>query len=836
MANETFTVTETIVLKPGGGDADGDNVIDPGEIVRTTVTITNNSTTPTPVDAIGLQFSQTLNGMTLFDQVGLGDINVSPIAFGDSYTAVGNTLLEVGNATGQTGPQSSIAGHVTDNDLEFFGGTFTISAFQATSAQGGAVTMITSGADMGSFTYVSNDGFTGTDTFTYTIRDTGLDGIAGNSDDLTSTATVTITVANKVWYVDNAAGPGGDGTSTNPFNSLADVSGATGPDAAGDIIYVNTGNSAYAGGVTLLDNQTLHGEGTALVVGGFTLAAAGTDATIVNAVGNGVTVEQGNTLTGFTVGNTTGYDIANTTTATVGTLNISNVTLNGTGGLIRADSGGTINATLDSATSTGGSTSAILLSNVDNSSFTVTGTTAIDDATADGILIQNSDNSTFTFTGGVTILNDGGANGDGVDLLTNTGSTLNFNGGVNITVNGASAFGFRAQSSGTVNILDPGTTQITSNNGTALLVNPTTLNATLDSLTSGGGAQGISLTGMSGSLSIGTVGINGQSGNGVEVINSTGSLTINGGSIGNSNDPGGDAFHVFGGTGAVTVAASLTKTSAGNIVDVQNHGTGAISFSGNLSATGGVNNGMLLNNNASGNITFSGASKVLNTGTSNAVTISSNGANIDFTGGNLDIDTTSGIGIAAGTIGIATGGTLTVSGSGNTITSTTGSAFVLNGTDSDGITFQSISRNGGTATAIFIKDAGTGGFTVTGTGSTANSGGTIQNVSDGGSDFVSTVGVGLYVENTSNISLSNMLFGNGTTMGNFSIRGQNVTNFTLRDSVLNGLSGDMAGDPVPPDPAVARLEIDHIFRRAGRRRPVRGQLHCGRLLRQFADR
>ena len=63
---------------------------------------------------------------------------------------------------------------------------------------------------------------------------------------------------------------------------------------------------------------------------------------------------------------------------------------------------------------------------------------------------------------------------------TNTG-TYNFNGGVNITVNGTGAFGFRAQSSGTVNILNPdGDNQITSNNGTALLINPTTLNATLE--------------------------------------------------------------------------------------------------------------------------------------------------------------------------------------------------------------------------------------------------------------------------------------------------------------------------------------------------------------------
>ena len=257
---------------------------------------------------------------------------------------------------------------------------------------------------------------------------------------------------------------------------LADVSGAAGADQAGDIIYLFEGN--YAGGITLLDNQTLWGAGTALTVNGTTLAAAGTDPVISNAAGSGVTVEQGNTLTGFTVGNTTGFDIANTAAASVGTLNVSNVTLNGSGGLFRADAGGTLNVQLDSATTSNAGATGILLSNVDNSSFSVTGVTTINDATTDGISVADSQNSTFTFGGLVTILNDAAsANGDGVDLQNNnappTDSTFNFSGGVDITVNGNNAFGFRAQSSGTVNISDPGgvTTQITSNNGTALLIN-----------------------------------------------------------------------------------------------------------------------------------------------------------------------------------------------------------------------------------------------------------------------------------------------------------------------------------------------------------------------------
>ena len=137
-----------------------------------------------------MQFTETLHGMTLFNQAG-NDINVSPIAFNDSYTAIGNTLLEVGNATSQTGPQKSIAGMsptTTSNSSATRSTSRHRSVRRDISANGGTVTMVTSGADRGSFTYISAANFTGTDTFTYTIRDKGLDGIAGNADDLTSSA------------------------------------------------------------------------------------------------------------------------------------------------------------------------------------------------------------------------------------------------------------------------------------------------------------------------------------------------------------------------------------------------------------------------------------------------------------------------------------------------------------------------------------------------------------------------------------------------------------------------------------------------------------------------
>jgi len=189
MANETFSANQTTNLLI---DTDLDTVIDPGETVVTTVTITNNSTTPTPVDATGVSFTETLAGMTLVSQMG-ADVNVSPLAFNDSYNVIGNTTFTVSAADGVLNGPTAL--HSTlSADAEFFGATIGTNTATQTHIQttgtiattgGGSVTL---NAD-GSFTYNGAAGFTGNDTFTYTVSDGG-----GG----TANGTVTITVANRV--------------------------------------------------------------------------------------------------------------------------------------------------------------------------------------------------------------------------------------------------------------------------------------------------------------------------------------------------------------------------------------------------------------------------------------------------------------------------------------------------------------------------------------------------------------------------------------------------------------------------------------------------------------
>ena len=77
----------------------------------------------------------------------------------------------------------------------------------------------------GSFTYLPDAGFTGIDTFIVQVTDTVTP----------VTLTVNITVGEVVWYVNNQTGPnnaaGGDGRSTNAWETLAAAEAASTPNS-----------------------------------------------------------------------------------------------------------------------------------------------------------------------------------------------------------------------------------------------------------------------------------------------------------------------------------------------------------------------------------------------------------------------------------------------------------------------------------------------------------------------------------------------------------------------------------------------------------------------------
>jgi uncharacterized repeat protein (TIGR01451 family) len=517
-------------------DVDGDGKADPGDTLRYTVGITNTGTTSATVAA----FNDTLDANT---SLVAGSVKVSPLAFDDSFSAIGHTLLAVGVAAPAGTPAVQVAGNLFTNDTEFLGDTFSLSTFQATSANGGTVNVNANGT----FTYLPAVNFTGgTDSFTYTIVDPG---------GLTGTATVFISVAHKVWYVNNGAGTNGDGRSSSPFNTLTNVNGAGGSgdaDGPNDFIYIHTGGGNHTGGLPLESGQTLIGQGVALVVGGFTLHPAGSRPTVTHSGGDAITLNSNNTVSGLNVltGGAALFGIKSLASS-VGNFTMNNASISGAGQPVDITNGGALNVVLDSVSTTssnnrginldgttgtftvnGGSLAGITGSDVRLNSGTVvfsySGT--INNTSNDSVEITNRTGGSATFSGAIT------DTGTGITLTSNTGSTNTFSGG--ISLNTGASIGLNATGGGTLTVT--GVNMITTTTGSALVVANTTIGAgdlTFRSISANGAPSGISLnnTGSSGNLLVTGVGTTDGSGGtiqnitnrGVEIISSHGNSLKN---------------------------------------------------------------------------------------------------------------------------------------------------------------------------------------------------------------------------------------------------------------------------------------------------------------------
>src|SRR5262249_52440073 len=165
-------------------------------------------------------------------------------------------------------------------------------ATNAATTGGGSITIGANGA----FTYTPPLGQdSGTDTYTYT----------GTAHSVARTATITFNISNVVWYVNPNAGVNGNGQSQAPWNATGNIKQqpTAGGANTGDIIYVYNGGALAnrTANIPLLANQTLIGEGVALVVNSVTLRAAGTKPSLTASSANVVSVTNGNTITGLTL-------------------------------------------------------------------------------------------------------------------------------------------------------------------------------------------------------------------------------------------------------------------------------------------------------------------------------------------------------------------------------------------------------------------------------------------------------------------------------------------------------------------------------------------------------
>jgi hypothetical protein len=428
-----------------------------------------------------------------------------------------------------------------------------------------------------------------------------------------------------------------------------------------------------------------------------------------------------------------------------------------------------------------------------NTSFIFVGSTSAGSASggdpSDRISLANflANDNTTGFLAGKTIIfvNDNGGAGLtlGSTLNLGTGTTIeSFGNNATVVVPGgvqpANVIGTFHASGGT----------FTDANGAATLKAANTIN--LITLSNGDTVQNIDLTtGNNQIIGSNTAGFTlagvlqtNANASAISLTNSTGTISMTGGSI---SGAGGPSFLINGGTSTVSYSGTITNT-AGNSVEVESRTSGSVTLSGTITDTG---LGILVQNNTGGTTTFSGASDSIHTGANQAITLANNtGSTTDFTGGGLSITTTSGA-----AFGASGGGTVGVTGTGNVLTSTTGTALSLNGVaiDTNGFVLQSVTATGA-ANGIALTNltgGGTTGVQVTGSGSTAGSGGTISNTTGAAVSLSALGSLG------GGVTLNNVIISGGggitgTTFGTLSASNDSVSASSF--AALNLTTGTVA--------------------------------------------
>lgn len=780
-------------------------------------------------------------------------IGFRPSATPDSYTATGNIQMSqaAGNgviqkATADTG--SALA--VTTFGPNLAGVGNHNAGVAGLTLNNGNLTL---NAD-GSFTYNPPVGFTGSDSFVYkvdngfsqpstatvTITVSGMVWFINNAVGAGDGRLTSPFNSLAAFVVVNDGGASHPKTGDNIFlyTGSGNYSGTTAPGLS-----LLNNQKLIGQGANAADLAAA--TGITFAPGSATLPSLnGTDPAIVNSTagGHGITLASGNTIRGLTVGNTpNGFGFSG---GAVGTLTLSDTSKTGTGGTISITSSGAFGSTvtfdlLESTSSTGanlnlvsvtgtlaanswgagfsGSAASSAAINISGGSVSFTDPANVTKSTTGALLsVASGHNGTLTFqtgtlsattgTGlqfdnadgtynfnGTTTLNGGDA---GVDILNDSAGTFTFGTGTAITSPTGIAFNVDGQlTTSTATVTYSG--NITQANSAAMVTiknhNTGTITFQTGTLNASNGtglqfdnADSTTTTGYSFN---GTVTLNGGDA-GIDIINgSSGNFSFANAPITN---PSGTGFNMLNSDGSVSHAGAISKNSAGRAISIDNHdGNNNVTFSGSISSTAS-SGGILVQNCGNGAVTFSNGTKTLSTGASTAVTLANNtGATINFTGGGLAITTTSGTGFNA-----TGGGTVTVQGAGNTINASSGIGLNIANTTigsvgvspETGLRFQLISSGGAANVGISLDTTGTsGGLTVTGTG-TAASGGTIANKT--GADGSTTAGIGIYLNNTRNISLSRMQLND---FQNFAIRGITVTGFSLSNSTINGANGTSTG-------------------------------------------
>lgn len=727
----------------------------PGTTLRYRVTLTNTGSEAQDVSATD----------TLGTNLALvpGTVDSSPIAREDQYRTPGNLGLTIA--------APGLLGNDGDPDGD---GVSVASIGGIATALGG---MVTVAAD-GSFSYAPPAGVgQSVDTFEYTISDGGTK---------TGSATATIHIGPTIWFVDNAncsPAPCGLGTFSDPFGGLAQAQTASAP---GDTIFVFAGSGSYPVGIVLQDDQRLIGEGVALVVNGTALVPAGAPPTITCAGGNCLTLAADNTLHGLIVAHAGagGTKIAG---SNFGTLNVDEVTLNGSGRALGLTTGAIEGVFVDIDVSSG-SLQGIALDGV-GGNWSVNGQVSIGNVGGTAVSIINSPAGGVDFDGGLSITkasSGAGIHFDGnaapidlnaVSITTGAGPAVTVNnssGVVTIASGSAAATGGPALSSlgSTVDIVLTGASSTNSPaegirldtmSGTVTFSGATTITSATPSafpmvrLSNNTGAT----INFSGSASLGDGATPGSAP--AFLAEGGGNLSLNGAF--DVDIVGGRGFDIDQMTLSGTMSSEITTSGAmaGPAIEITNSAApGGITFGQTLSLSASANGGIRLQNNT-GTFDFPNLAEIDN---SNGVALSALNA------GTINVGHTS-----TGPVANAAGVTIDVQ---NTSVGTHG--IVVERVDSSGGANGIILANTGTNPALTVQGSGTAG-----------SGGVITN----------KTGDGIRLENTRGVTLNFITLSSVATTDGPGPCGTNLVGNTgcnaaidlasVSDITLNGLS--ITGDP-----------------------------------------
>src|SRR5690606_17271651 len=129
------------------------------------------------------------------------------------------------------------------------GDNITVIAVEGDAMNVGVATMTTGGGSVtmdsdGEFEYIPLTGYTGEDSFTYTID---------NGFGVPSTATVTITISDIIYFMDDQADAGGDGSLDSPFKTIAEHNAAMMP--TGSYLFIKDNGASYSGNLTLKSGE-----------------------------------------------------------------------------------------------------------------------------------------------------------------------------------------------------------------------------------------------------------------------------------------------------------------------------------------------------------------------------------------------------------------------------------------------------------------------------------------------------------------------------------------------------------------------------------------------------